>query len=80
PVVDEAALARALREGRLAGAGIDVFEREPIVHPELLACENAVLLPHIGSASEETRRRMAERATANILAFLDGNPLLDPVV
>ncbi len=79
PVVDEAALARALREGRLAGAGIDVFEREPLVHPELLACENAVLLPHIGSASEETRRRMAERATANILAFLDGKPLLDPV-
>ncbi len=79
PVVDEAALALALREGRIAGAGIDVFEREPRVHPELLACENAVLLPHIGSASVDTRRRMAERATANILAFLDGRALLDPV-
>jgi glyoxylate reductase len=79
PVVDEAALARALREGRIAGAGLDVFEREPTVHPDLLQCENAVLLPHIGSASDDTRLRMAERATANVLAFLDGKPLLDQV-
>jgi glyoxylate reductase len=79
PVVDEAALARALKEGRLAAAGLDVFEREPEIHPELLSAPNAVLLPHIGSASHETRRRMAERAAQNILAFLDGRPLLDPV-
>lgn len=79
PLVDEAALARALREGRIAAAGLDVYEREPSVHPELLECPNAVLLPHIGSASKETRRRMAERAARNILAFLDGAPLLDPV-
>ena len=79
PVVDEAALARALKEGRLAGAGLDVFEREPEIHPELLSAPNAVFLPHIGSATGETRRRMADRAAQNILAFLDGRPLLDPV-
>jgi lactate dehydrogenase-like 2-hydroxyacid dehydrogenase len=79
PVVDEAALARALKEGALGGAGIDVYEREPAVHPDLLTAPNAVLLPHIGSASRDTRRRMAERAAQNILAFLDGRPLLDPV-
>jgi glyoxylate reductase len=78
-VVDEAALARALQEGRLAGAGLDVFEREPEIHPELLSAPNAVFLPHIGSATGETRRRMAHRAAQNILAFLDGKPLLDPV-
>jgi glyoxylate reductase len=79
PVVDEAALARGLKRGVLAAAGIDVYEREPTVHPDLLAAPNAVLLPHIGSASRDTRRRMAERAARNILAFLDGRPLLDPV-
>jgi glyoxylate reductase len=79
PVVDEAALARALKAGRLAAAGVDVYEREPTVHPELLSAPNTVLLPHIGSGSRDTRRRMAERAAQNILAFLDGRPLLDPV-
>lgn len=79
PVVDEAALARALREGVIAGAGLDVFENEPAVHPDLLSLDNAVLLPHIASASEETRRRMALRAVENVFAFLDGKPLLDPV-
>jgi len=79
PVVDEHALAEALRDGVIAGAGLDVFEREPEVDPLLLRQENAVLLPHIASASEETRRRMAMRAAMNILAFLDGKPLLDPV-
>jgi len=79
PVVDEKALAEALREGVIAGAGLDVYEREPSVEPSLLALENVVRLPHIASASEATRTRMAVRATENILAFLDGKPLLDPV-
>ena len=79
PVVDEKALAEALREGVIAGAGLDVYEREPSVEPSLVALENVVLLPHIASASEATRTRMAVRATENILAFLDGKPLLDPV-
>jgi lactate dehydrogenase-like 2-hydroxyacid dehydrogenase len=83
PVVDEAALARALREGWIGGAGIDVFEREPQVHPELLKCANAVLAPHIGSASVETRRGMSMIAIENAVAALEGrrpknllNPLL----
>jgi glyoxylate reductase len=79
PVVDERALAEALRDGVIGGAGIDVFEREPKVEPLLLERENAVLVPHIASASERTRVRMAVRAAENILAFLDGKPLLDPV-
>ncbi|TAM61231.1 D-glycerate dehydrogenase [bacterium] len=72
PVIDEAALAAALRSGWIAGAGLDVFEREPEVQPELLACENAVLLPHIGSASIETRDRMATIAADNCIAFVRG--------
>jgi glyoxylate reductase len=79
PIVDERALAEALRDGVIAGAGLDVFEREPKVEPLLLERENAVLLPHIASASERTRVRMAVRAAENILAFLDNKPLLDPV-
>ncbi len=72
PVVDEAALARALREHWIAGAGIDVFEREPQVLPELLECPNAVLAPHIGSASVETRRKMSMMAAENAVAALAG--------
>ncbi|MGH9438978.1 MAG: NAD(P)-dependent oxidoreductase, partial [Terriglobia bacterium] len=69
----EAALAAALKAGRLAGAGLDVFEHEPKVHPELLKIENnVVLLPHIGSATEETRTRMAMQAARNLLAALAG--------
>lgn len=79
PVVDEHALAEALRDGVIAGAGLDVFEREPAVDPLLLTLENVVLLPHIASASEQTRTKMAVRAARNVLAFLDGTPLLDPV-
>ena len=79
PVVDERALAEALRDGVIAGAGLDVYEREPQIEPLLLELENVVLLPHIASASERTRTRMAVRAAENILAFLDGRPLLDPV-
>ena len=79
PVVDEKALAQALKDGVIAGAGLDVYEREPAVEPALLELENAVLLPHIASASERTRTRMAVRAAENIRAFIDGKPLLDPV-
>lgn len=74
-VVDEAALAVALREGRIAAAGLDVFEAEPIVHPGLLDLENVVLLPHLGSATLETRTAMGMQAAANIEAFLAGKDM-----
>jgi glyoxylate reductase len=73
PVVDEAALAEALGAGRIAGAGLDVFEEEPKIHPGLLALENLALTPHIGSASRATRRRMATRAAENCVAALAGD-------
>ena len=69
-IVDDAALAAALREGRLAAAGLDVFEGEPSVHPALRELENAVLSPHIASASADTRRAMAQLAADNLLAAL----------
>jgi glyoxylate reductase len=72
PVVDEAALAVALEEGTIFGAGIDVYEREPAVHPRLLAAPHAVLLPHIGSATERTRRRMAQLASYGVVSVLAG--------
>jgi glyoxylate reductase len=72
PVVDEAALAAALRDGVIAGAGLDVFEREPEVHPDLVGLENVVLIPHLGSATVETRTAMAELAAANAIAVLTG--------
>jgi lactate dehydrogenase-like 2-hydroxyacid dehydrogenase len=78
-VVDEAALADALRRGAIAGAGLDVFAREPEVTPALLDCENAVLLPHMGSATLETRTAMGMRAAENIERFVAGQPLRDPV-
>ncbi|MEO7190393.1 MAG: D-glycerate dehydrogenase [Vicinamibacterales bacterium] len=79
PVVDEAALASALKERVIAGAALDVFEREPIVHPDLLGLENVVLVPHIGSATHETRSGMAELAARNVVAVLAGKPPLTPV-
>ncbi|KHL03986.1 2-hydroxyacid dehydrogenase [Sinomonas humi] len=72
PIVDEAALASALREGQIAGAGLDVYEHEPRVHPALLELENVVLLPHLGSATVETRTAMAMLAADNTLAVLGG--------
>jgi lactate dehydrogenase-like 2-hydroxyacid dehydrogenase len=79
-VVDEAALAQALAAGQIAAAGLDVFEREPVVNPGLLALENVVLLPHLGSATLETRTAMGLRVAQNLEAFFDGKPLRDPVV
>ena len=79
PVVDEEALVRALREGEISGAGLDVYEDEPRVHPGLLEREDVVLLPHIGSATWETRAAMADLAADNVLAVLDGGPALTPV-
>ena len=72
PVVDEMALVRALREKRIAGAGLDVYEHEPTFSPGLVELENVVLLPHIGSASIETRTKMAVTAAQNCIAALKG--------
>jgi glyoxylate reductase len=79
PVVDEAALVRALSEGWIAGAGLDVFEEEPTIHPGLLTLSNVTLSPHIASASHGTRIAMALLAVRNCLAVLDGKPPLTPV-
>ena len=79
PVVDEAALVRALSEKWIAGAGLDVFEEEPKIHPGLLPLDNVTLAPHIASASGETRIAMATLAVRNCLAVLDGKPALTPV-
>ncbi|RZT41617.1 2-hydroxyacid dehydrogenase [Cupriavidus agavae] len=73
-IVDDAALAAALRAGTIFGAGLDVFEGEPSVHPDLLTVPNVVLTPHIASASEKTRRAMANLAADNLIAALDLGP------
>jgi glyoxylate reductase len=73
PIVDESALVRALREGRIAGAGLDVYEAEPAMAPGLAELENVVLLPHLGSASRGTRDQMAVLAANNALAMLRGD-------
>lgn len=79
PVVDEAALAEVLEEKRIFAAGLDVYEEEPEVHPKLLELENVVLAPHIGSASIETRDRMAAMAAENLRAVLEGEAPPNPV-
>ena len=79
PVVDEAALAWALKNRLIAGAGLDVYENEPAVLPDLLALENVLLCPHLGSATSETRTAMADLAARNIVAVLTGQPPLTPV-
>ena len=78
-VVDSAALIKALKEGWIAGAGLDVFEGEPNVHPDFLTLNNVTLLPHLGSASEETRVAMGNRVLNNIAAFFTGNEPEDRV-
>jgi glyoxylate reductase len=78
-LVDEAALVEALRNGPLAGAGLDVYEREPEITPGLLDLPNVVLLPHVGSATRGTRTRMAMLAARNVHAVLGGRPPLTPV-
>jgi lactate dehydrogenase-like 2-hydroxyacid dehydrogenase len=79
-VVDEAALIEALRDGRIAGAGLDVYEQEPKVSDGLLGLQNVVLLPHLGSATTETRVAMGMRALENLRLFFAGSPLRDRVV
>jgi glyoxylate reductase len=79
PVVDEAALAWALEQHLIAGAALDVYENEPAIHPDLLRVENVLLVPHIGSATTETRKAMADLAVRNVLAVLAGGAPLTPV-
>jgi glyoxylate reductase len=78
-IVDEEALVWALRERLIAGAALDVYEREPAVHPDLLTMDNVILTPHLGSATRETRTAMADLAVSNVLAVLDGRSPVTPV-
>jgi len=78
-VIREEALAKSLELGHIGAAGLDVYTNEPTIHPRLLAAPRTVLLPHIGSATEETRRKMVGIAVANVQAVLAGNPPLTPV-
>ncbi|MFT4192848.1 MAG: D-glycerate dehydrogenase [Comamonas sp.] len=78
-IVDDAALAHALREGPLAAAGLDVFEGEPAVHPDLLAVPNVVLTPHIASATAATRRAMADLAADNLIQYLRTGRAVTPI-
>ncbi len=79
PIVDEAALVEALRSGAIAGAGLDVYEHEPALEPGLDELDNAVLIPHLGSATAETRAAMATLAARNAVAVLSGQPPLTPI-
>ncbi len=79
PVVDEAALAWALRERLISGAALDVYEKEPVVHPDLLGLENVMLIPHLASATTETRTAMADLAISNVLHVLEGRAPITPV-
>jgi glyoxylate reductase len=79
PVVDEEALAWALKERLIAGAALDVYEKEPEIHPGLLNMENALLIPHLASATTETRTAMADLAVSNAIAVLNGHAPLTPV-
>ncbi len=78
-VVDEAALISALKDGRIAGAGLDVYENEPVVSPELLTMEHVTLLPHLGTAALEVRTEMGIMAISNLMAFFSGRSVPNPV-
>jgi len=80
PVVDEEALAWALEERLISAAALDVYEREPVVHPRLLELDNVVLAPHMASGTIETRTAMADLAVRNVLAVLGGNAPITPVI
>lgn len=79
PVVDEPALAWALKERLIAGAALDVYEEEPTVHPDLLGLENVMLIPHLASATTETRTAMADLAASNVINVLSGRPPVTPL-
>ena len=79
-VIDEAALLRALHNGSIGGAGLDVFQGEPDIHPDFLTAPNTVLLPHLGSATVETRTEMGLKVVENARAFFAGERLIDPVL
>jgi glyoxylate reductase len=79
PVVDEEALAWALKERLIAGAALDVYEKEPDIHPALMSLENVLLIPHLASATTETRTAMADLAVSNVIAVLNGQAPLTPV-
>ena len=79
-LIDEAALAEAVRTRRIAGAGLDVFEQEPVIHPGLLGHANVVLLPHLGSATIEARQDMGDRVIGNIMTFQNGHRPPDRVI
>jgi len=79
-VIDEAALAKVLSKGNLGGAGLDVYEGEPKVHPDLMNLPNVILAPHIGSATHESRREMGEKVMINIRALMDGHAFPDRVL
>ena len=79
-VIDESALVKALSKSELGGAGLDVYEHEPEVHPDLLTLENVILAPHIGSATSESRREMGEKVMINIRALMDGHAYPDRVL
>jgi gluconate 2-dehydrogenase len=78
-IIDDAALAKALAAGQIAAAGLDVFEGEPSVHPDLLKATNVVLTPHIGSSTRATRLAMANLAADNLIAFFDKGTALTPL-
>ena len=79
PVVDEGALAWALKERLIAGAALDVYEKEPEIHAGLLTLENVLLIPHLASATTETRTGMADLAASNAIAVVSGQPPVTPV-
>ena len=79
-VVEEVALVKAVNSGSIGGAGLDVFQGEPDIHPDILSAPNTVLLPHLGSATVETRTAMGLKVVENARAFFSGDDLIDPVV